>query len=246
MNQFRYQPEKVAVGTAYVYEKSNIDGRHKSDIVQYISSKYSLEAFKYEGGPEATLVTATIDWDRFSVAELKSWRINAVGDRTLVVTLDQTRGSNQLVVGGNFRSQKLDQIVTIEHYPWHSYDFDFASLNLTLPHLLDPIASFTFGVADFPNKRGQAPSVEFKGLVTVELISEEERYGAPCRKYFIDGAGLENRGGTIWVDKSLQHIVDYEIDLPDEPGYESGKMRLKQIDHMNEEVWLEYKMAQMA
>ena len=34
MSQLSYQPEKVAVKTAYVYEKSNVDGSHKSDIAQ--------------------------------------------------------------------------------------------------------------------------------------------------------------------------------------------------------------------
>ena len=68
MNELRYQPEKVAVGTAYVYEKSNIDGSHSSDIVQYIASQDSLEAFKWtDGEPEATLVTAKLDWNHFSV-----------------------------------------------------------------------------------------------------------------------------------------------------------------------------------
>ena len=151
-----------------------------------------------------------------------------------------------MIVGGTLRSQKLDQTVTIEYYPWHSYDFDFASLNITLPHLLDPLAPFTFGVADFPNKREQAPSFDFKGLVTVDFVSEEERYGALCHKYNIDGLGLENRGGTIWIDKSLRHIVDYEIDLPDEPGYESGKLCLKRIDHMSDESWRKFMMAQIA
>lgn len=214
--------------------------------MQYISSRDSLEAFKYEGGPEAMLVTATMDWDRFSVRELKSWKIRANGERTLVVNLHQVEHSNQMVVGGNLRSHKLDQTVTMEYYPWHSYDFDFASLNVTFPHLLDPFASFTFGVADFPNKRDQAPSFDFKGLVTVDFVSEEERNGAPCRKYSIDGEGLENRGGTIWIDISSQHIVDYEIDLPDESGYESGKLCLKQIDRMSNESWREFMTAQIA
>ena len=99
MNQLRYQPKKAAVGTAYVYEKSNIDGSNKGDIVQYVASRDSLEAFKWvEGKPDATLVTATIDWNRFSVRELKSWKIKANGVRTLVVTLDQTEDSNQMVV----------------------------------------------------------------------------------------------------------------------------------------------------
>ena len=246
MDQLRYQPEKVAVETAYVYEKSNIDGSHKSNIVQYVASKDSLESFKWiEGAPEATLVTAKIEWHRFSVRELKSWKIRANGERTLYMTLDQTDDCNQVVVAGNLRSQKLEQTVTIESYPWHSYDFDFASLNVTLPHYIDPLTPFTFGIADFDYKAG-APSFVFKGLVTVDFVSEEERYGALCYKYSVDGMGLEQRGGTMWIDKDAPHIVDYEIDLPDEPGYESGKLRLKRIDHMSNEAWRRFMLSQIA
>jgi hypothetical protein len=138
MNALRFRPEKVVVGTAYVYEKSNIDGSNKSNIVQYVASKDALEAFKYESGPEATLVTATMDWNTFSVRDLSSWKVRSDGERTLVVNLHQQGNSNQIIVGGKLRSQKLDQTTTMEYYPWHSYDFDFASLNLILPHLIDP------------------------------------------------------------------------------------------------------------
>lgn len=246
MEYFRYQPEKVAVGTAYFYEKSNIDGTNRGEIVQYIASKDSLEAFKFHGGPEAALVTATMDWDRFSVRELQSYSVRADGQRTLVVTLKQEENADRLAVDGTLRSQELHQVVTMDYYPWHSYDFDFASLNMTLPHILDPVAPLALGIADFPNKRDVDQSFRFKGLVSLDIISEEERHGALCRKYRIDGPGLEHRGGEIWVDKSLQHIVDYEIDLPDEPGYASGKLRLKRIDLMNEESWREFIKAQMA
>ena len=204
-----------------------------------------MEAFKYESGPEATLVTATMDWNTFSVRDLSSWKVRFDGERTLVVNLHQLGNSNQIIVGGKLRLQKLDQTTTMEYYPWHSYDFDFASLNLILPHLIDPLASFAFGVADFPNKRGQAPSFDFKGLVSMDFVSDEVRNGTACRMYSIDGPGLENRGGTIWVDKALLHIVDYEIDLPDEPGYESGKLLLKKIDHMDYETWREFMLAQI-
>jgi len=186
-----------------------------------------------------------MDWNSFSVRDLSSWKVRADGQRTLVVNLRQLENSNHIIVGGNLRSQKLDQTTTMEYYPWHSYDFDFASLNVILPHLIDPLARFTFGVADFPNIREQAPSFDFKGLVTMDFVSEEVRDGATCRKYSIDGPGLENRGGTIWVDKSLLHIVDYEIELPDEPGYDSGKLLLKKIDHMDYETWCEFTLAQI-
>ncbi|MDP6513734.1 MAG: hypothetical protein QF878_11170 [SAR202 cluster bacterium] len=34
--------------------------------------------------------------------------------------------------------------------------------------------------------------------------------------------------------------------LPDEPGYESGKLRLKQIDHMSNEAWHEFMLSKIA
>ena len=46
MDVLRFRPDQVAVGTAYIYEKSNIDGSNKSNIVQYVASKDTLEAFK--------------------------------------------------------------------------------------------------------------------------------------------------------------------------------------------------------
>ena len=85
----------------------------------------------------------------------------------------------------------------------------------------------------------------FKGLVTVDFVSEEEQHGSLCHKYSVDGAGLERRRGTMWVDKSARHIVDYEIDLPDEPGYESGKLRLKRIARMSNEAWREFKLSKI-
>ncbi|PKB63418.1 MAG: hypothetical protein BZY67_00235 [SAR202 cluster bacterium Io17-Chloro-G1] len=65
----------------------------------------------------------------------------------------------------------------------------------------------------------QAPAFAFKGIVTVGSVSEEERHGSLCHKCSVEGAGLERRVGTMWVDKSVRHIVDCEIDLPEEPGY---------------------------
>ena len=188
--------------------------------------------------------------------ELRSWKIRADGERTQVATLDQAEDSDQVTIAGSLRSHKFQHAVTIENYPWHSYDFDFASLNITLPHYLDPLAPCFFGIADFvtagypdPQRLNsyieQARSFAFKGLVTVDFVSEEERHGSLCHKYSVDGVGLERRGGTMWVDKSARHIVDYEIDLRDEPGYESGKLRLKRIARMSNEAWREFKLSKI-
>ena len=49
----------------------------------------------------------------------------------------------------------------------------------------------------------------------------------------------------MWVDKSARHIVDYEIDLPDELDYEIGKLRLKRIAHMSNEAWREFMLSKI-
>ena len=42
-----------------------------------------------------------------------------------------------------------DRVVHINRWPWHSYDFDFTSLNLTMPHLRNPDGRFTTWRTDF-------------------------------------------------------------------------------------------------
>ena len=69
------------------------------------------------------------------------------------------------------------------------------------------------------------------------FAGEELRQGTLCRKYAIDGAGLENRGGVIWVSKKDGYFVEYQIDLPDEFGYTSGKLVLQKIEIVDTEAW---------
>ena len=126
-----------------------------------------------------------------------------------------------------------------------SYDFDFASLNFTLRHLIDPLKSFTVGVTDII-RTDNGPTLADKGPVEIVYQRDANRHGASCREYTIDGAGLENRGGTIWVDKTRGVIVDYEISLPDEPGFESGKLKLVSIERMTAKEWEEYKLSRLA
>ena len=245
METFRYQPEKIVVGTLYQYEKSNIDGSHGHDIALYIAARDQIEAFKWLAGETvATLVTATIDWTTFSEAELQSWRVDSQGARTLVATAKQLAGTNQLWTTLNLGGKQYEQTLTIEHYPWHSYDADLAGLNFTFRHLIDPTHPFTFGIVD-PNWDFAAPALLFKGTVEVLYLSDETRAGIRCRKYQIDGPGLEQRGGFLWVSQADEHFVDYEIELPDEPGFDSGKLRLKRVQTLSATAWQAFMHAQL-
>ena len=73
------------------------------------------------------------------------------------------------------------------------------------------------------------------GEVTIAYTGEESRRGARCRKYSINGAGLENRGGSIWVNKNKGYIEDMEIALPDNLNWQSFKLRLIGVERMSRE-----------
>ena len=108
---------------------------------------------------------------------------------------------------------------------------------------MNPKKSFTIGVVD-PSFRENAALVEYKGEVTVSYIGEEKRNNQKTRKYKIDGAGLQNRGGFIWVNKKRGWIEDMEINLPDNPEWTNFKFKLLRTEKMSRTDWEKFMLAQ--
>ncbi len=92
------------------------------------------------------------------------------------------------------------------------------------------------GIAD-PTFAEGAPVFAYKGEAEIKFLGEEKRGDAVCRKYAIAGAGLQNRGGVFWVDKKNGHMVDLEIALPNNPDWQSYKLRLLSVGKMNQSAW---------
>lgn len=225
---FAYEPERLVVERVYHYRKSNLDGSNPSHVDLYVASEDRIESFKYhEGQSQGSLVVAGMDWDTCSVRTFLTTRVAADGSQQEVARLaDQDGVLHCRAPGVTFE-------VPVEFVPWHSYDFDLASLNLSLRFLLEPEGVVEVGIMDF--HRG---SFRFKGLVELEYLDDEERGGVDCRHYRIDGPGLEDRGGELWVRKTDDPmIVDYEIDLPDEDSMTSGKMVLLGSEPMTGDEW---------
>ena len=234
---YRYQGA-LPVGRVYHYRKSNIDGTHASRVDLYMSSEKRIEAFKYSAGSsEGTLVIADMDWKTFSVGHFETAKVHANGERAFVGELNVKGDTLHGKFGGG--SFKLE----VEQFPWHNYDFDFASLNVTFRHLADPEGVVWFGIIDRPV--GGA-GLANRGMVELAYLGEEEREKQLCRHYWIDGPGLYERGGDIWVRKGDDPvIVDYEIDLPDERPYKSGKMTLLGTEEMSAEAWAKHMLSKL-
>ncbi len=116
-------------------------------------------------------------------------------------------------------------------------------MNFAFRHLIDSEQSFVIGLAD-PTFQDQGPLFKYRDEVTVTAVGEEWRHKVRCRKFRIDGPGLENRGGYIWVNKQKGHIEDMEIELPDNPDWQSFKFRLVNVEKMIRNQWEAFMKAQ--
>lgn len=231
---FRYQPGRIPAGRVQRYRKSNVDGSNPSELALYLASETRLEALKWSTGePEATLVLAEMDWETCSVSTFHTYHLDEHGTRALraelVTSPDRKRVDVQL------GTQKLT--CPLEHFPWHSYDFDFSSLNVALRFLSEPEGETEFAICDFV--RGQSgPEFVPRGGVALAYVGVEERAGLDCRLYTLDGPGLEDRGGSLWVSKGDDvFLVGFEIALPDEPGMSSGKLEWLRNETKSAEEW---------
>ena len=244
VKKFRYDAKKaIPAGTVLHYVKTNLDGSKPEYVSQYFASGDAMEAFKFHPKEEpAGLVIAEMDWKTFSAKSLKSFQVFAGGERKLFATLNfdaSKKGAEVLIPS----VRKESEFLSIEHLPFHLYNFDFGSLNFAFAHLKNPKKSFVIGVAD-PTFNDEGALTEYRGEVSVEYVGEEKRNNVTTRKYKIDGKGLKNRGGFIWVNNEKKYFEDVEIQFPDNPEWTSFKFKLLKTEKMSREEWEKFMAAQ--
>jgi hypothetical protein len=232
---FRYEPSRVPVGAVLHYLKTNLDGSHPEHIVQYVAAQDRVEVFKFQGhGTRAALVTAFLDWELFSAIRLESRQVFR-DSAPLIATLAYDRTAKDVAVTVFGKSER----VRIAALPFHVYNFDLGSLNLAFPHVRNPTGTFTVGLAD--PTYAEAPMFRDRGSVEVRYLEDGVRDAQPVRVYRIDGPGLEHRGGTLWVRKEDGLFQDIEIALPDNPSWQSFKLRLEKRETMTAAQWEQFR-----
>jgi hypothetical protein len=240
---FRYDAARVPVGKVYHYLKTNVDGTHPEHVSIRVAAPDRIESFKFHpASPPAGLVIADMDWSVFSVRKIDSWQVEADGQRKLAATLTALDGGKQVRVELPMLG-KPAETVEIGRLPWHIYNFDLASLGFAFRHLVDPRGRFTIGIADPSFAEG--PAFLYRGEAEVAYVGEETRNGVLCRKYRIDGLGLNHRGGFLWVNQAEGHVEGAEIDLPDNPAWQSFKFKLTGVESMDEAAWESFQKKQL-
>ena len=240
VDKFQYSPEKIKTGVVYHYVKTNIDGTNPENISVYVASTNTLEVFKFhEPGTQAGYVIAEMDWKNFHAGKLMSYGVFSATEELLAAQLNFLTDQKKMEVEIPAQDRPKE-VVEFNYVPTHIYNFDFSSLNFAFRHLKNPTEAFVIGVAD-PTFQQEGPSVRYRGEAKIEFVGEEKRNGVDCRKYKISGAGLENRGGFIWVNKAGGYFEDAEIDLPDNPNWTSFKFNLKKAENKTAEEWKQFR-----
>ncbi len=241
VSAFSFDSARVRVGRAYEYVKSNRDGTHPTQVTVYSAALDRLESLKWDsGGEAATLVAATLDWERFSIRGFDSRRLRRHQPEVLQGTLRTDSSAAALRV-----SFLPDSAIPVRMWPWHSYDFDFASLGAALPHLADRDGRFVFARMDVVYNGDE---IGFGDLGPVEVAFEqrERRDGRDTRRYRIGGPGLANTTGLLWTDAVDGTLLEYEIPIPDEPGFNDTRLRLIRTLELSGTEWEAYKRAKVA
>jgi hypothetical protein len=228
----QFEAGRVPVGTVLEYMKSNRDGTHPSRISVYVASRDRIESLKWNRGEaEATLVTAEMDWSRFSVKHFESWQLARDNAPQLRATMQ--------VSGDELSMSLMPQPLKISHFPWASYDFDFASLSLVMPQLRNPKADFSFWRTDYVY--GDAPAMAELGEVQLHFERQANRGGHKVWRYSIGGPGLGYAEGIWWSDRRTGLLVEYELPVGDEPGYRDVRLKLSSIERMSAPEWNSFK-----
>jgi hypothetical protein len=235
---FRFRPERIRAGTVFHYLKTNIDGSQPENVSLYIAAADRIEAFKFhEKGTRAGLVVAEMDWPRFCARRLESWQVSSGTDKKLFATLEADPAAGRVSVSIPTMKPAPERI-EIGRFPFHIYNFDLASLNVSFAHLADPEKPFTVGVAD-PTFSSDGPLLAYKGDLNVVYERDETRNGVKCRRYAASGPGIGGRG-TIWVNKRRFNIEDMEFDVPDNPEWKTFKLRLVRTEKMSAAGWKDF------
>jgi len=245
---FIYQPDRVPVGTVYHYTKSNLDGSHAAELYVFVAPATDLEVLKLE--PESTTaayVRADMDWTAFAAARLDAWHLTETGlTPQLYLDFDHAADTATAYMG------PMAMPVSFEALPVHLYNFDLMSLNAALPHLHAPEADFAVGIVD-PNwtlfageKVDPQPVLEngllYKGKAHFTYQGQDSHRGLTCHTYRVDGPGLDDQEGMLWVSAEDGHIVLFEHPTPDNPAWDTFKLEWKETLRMNGGAWRGFMM----
>ncbi len=244
---FTFRPDALDIGAVRHYVKSNLDGSNASRVTMYVASATRIEVVKIEVGSDVlAYVVAELDWARASAVELHSWHILPKSADPRAAPPGLLRAQAVLWLDAQARQYRAtlpfgQGHAPIGDLPVHLYNFDLMSLNATLPCWREPETALAFQVID-PDFNAQPGGnmLLSRGAATLRYTGRERYSGIDCRAYALGGEGMADQTGRLWTDATSGYVVAIEHPLPDNPSWNSFKLALQSMEHMDRGAWLRH------
>src|SRR6185295_13894230 len=190
----------------------------------------------------ALLLTFEMDGPGLATKRVKLWQVYS--DRRYFMGSVESLPTRKAVLAEIFFSGRPAETVAAPVFPW-TLSGALSTMNLAFAGLKDPRGSFTVGVVGLNFKDGEPP-VRFSGPMKVSYLGDEKRGGASTRKYRLEGEGVPNGGGFVWISREDNRIEALETDAATAgKGPEGIKLQFVSAQQLNAAAWEEAKRAQL-
>lgn len=221
-------PARGESGKIYRYTSSLPDGSRAGDELLFVSGSRAEVFAKLKSEDSAFLLTFEMDGSGLAPRRVKLWEVYP--DRRYFMGSIESQPNRKAVLAEIFFSGRPAETVAAPVFPW-TMSGALSTMNLAFAGLKDPRGSFTIGMVGLNFKDGEPP-VRFSGPMKVSYVGDEERGGVSTRKYRLEGEGVPNGGGFVWVhredDRIEARIEALETDAAP-AGKEPGGIKLQLV-----------------
>lgn len=227
MNHFKYQEDKIVVGTIYNFQISNNDRSYVKKVSLYIADTNTIEAFKiYPRSSETYLVVAEIDWNIFSIKKIHQIEIEKDLSRKITIEMHLLDSRDNTYLMNN------EIEIAIGHFPAFNHGYDFSDLNFVFRHLTDPKSNIEVGiVAPIQNK------MAYTGKMLLTYVGEETYNNHECHKYLLSGKGISEKEGYLLVNKDFGYFEYMELDANYHRYMDYFRYELLSVTKMSQTEW---------
>lgn len=222
-------PARGEPGKIYRYTSSRPDGSGAGDELLFVSGS-RVEVLSKPKSGAGLLLTFEMDGPGLTPKIMKLWELSA-NDRLFIGTFESLPDGKAVRVE-IFPSGRPAETVAAPASSW-TLSNALSPLNLAFATMKDPEGSFTVSLIS-RDRTPNAPPLRFSSPVKISYTGEEERGGAPARKYRLEGEG---NAGFVWVGRDERRIEALETD--------AVKLQLASVQTLDAAGWEEAKRAQL-
>jgi hypothetical protein len=231
------------IGRIYYYERSNIDGTRDERITVFRRSATQLEVYKENGlCQRAALVSAELDLATLTTPTITGGTLQPDARHVDFAFIESSPDRQRLSLRVELPDAEIRDEAAVRATPWTLYDFDFASLTVTTPHIERRQDGFSFGMVLLWADPGVPDPFYWMGELRARYLGAEERLGTPAEHYRLTGNALQGAASTgaageLWLDRRDGHIVDALLPVPNHPGYRDFRLKLLNVSDGGDAEW---------